>query len=358
LGRPPHKHIDNEELDALVPSRAEGGRRVQGLSPEAIREAATHLASCVYCTQRARQYSALLNLAVAKPQWEPAGEACPDDIDWYEVAAGLWPELKASQLIRHAATCDQCGPLLCAATRLEDDISLSEERLLAQFKGPLRPKPQTRNGSGRMAWLFARWAAPVFALMLIATLWWSTRSSPMTTLSASEFSELAVTTHQQYLKGALTLDLHSNSQHAINDWIKAKSPFPLALPGSEAGVQSGWPYRPEGVRLLRFGNTAAALIAYAQTVELQTADLRVEPVSLVVVPTTVAAASGGVVAKYPKVSFHYSTLHGYRVVTWSQHSLTYALISHESPRTQRSCMVCHSPMRDRELTHTPPPLME
>jgi hypothetical protein len=39
---------------------------------------------------------------------------CPydEDVDWHEVAAGLWPELKAKQLIMHAALCDHCGPLL------------------------------------------------------------------------------------------------------------------------------------------------------------------------------------------------------------------------------------------------------
>ncbi len=38
-----------------------------------------------------------------------------EDVDWHEVAAGLWPEWKAKKLILHAALCDHCGPLLRAA---------------------------------------------------------------------------------------------------------------------------------------------------------------------------------------------------------------------------------------------------
>jgi hypothetical protein len=47
---------------------------------------------------------------------------------------------------------------------------------------------------------------------------------------------------------------------------------------------------------------------------------------------------------------------GYKVVTWSVHGLTYALVSEEGNGTQRSCMVCHSAMHDRDLSNTPTPL--
>ena len=49
---------------------------------------------------------------------------------------------------------------------------------------------------------------------------------------------------------------------------------------------------------------------------------------------------------------------GYKVVSWSLKGRTYALVSHESNTTQRSCMVCHSAMGDRDLTQTPTPLAE
>jgi hypothetical protein len=72
----------------------------------------------------------------------------------------------------------------------------------------------------------------------------------------------------------------------------------------------------------------------------------------------VALATGGVEAAFKKVSFHYYTVQDYKVVTWSVHGLTYALVSEEGNRTQRSCMVCHSAMRDRDLSDTPTPLAD
>ena|SRR5215831_15274036 len=61
---------------------------------------------------------------------------------------------------------------------------------------------------------------------------------------------------------------------------------------------------------------------------------------------------------FKKVRFHYYSIEGYKVVTWSVHGLTYALVSQEGNRTQRSCMVCHSTMRDRDLSNTPTPLAD
>ena len=74
-----------------------------------------------------------------------------------------------------------------------------------------------------------------------------------------------------------------------------------------------------------------------------------------VTPDSVAVASGGVEVDYKKVSFHYSMVEGYRVVTWTVHGLTYGLVSQEGNSTQQSCMVCHSPMRDRDLSRIPTP---
>ena len=53
---------------------------------------------------------------------------------------------------------------------------------------------------------------------------------------------------------------------------------------------------------------------------------------------------GGKTAAY--IAYQMQTLHG----------LTYALVSQEGNNTQRSCTVCHSAMRDRDLSQTPTPL--
>ncbi len=183
-------------------------------------------------------------------------------------------------------------------------------------------------------------------MVIVGVLATRPRSSP-TPLSGPKLAEFAVSTYKQHARGSLALDVRSESQQALNEWFKIKSPFSLALPASPAAPGEERPYRLEGARLVELGGKTAAYIAY----RMQTG-----PVGLMVTPDSVAVASGGVEVDFKKVSFHYGMVEGYKVVSWSIHGLTYALVSQEGNSTQQSCMVCHSAMRDRELSHTPTPL--
>jgi len=280
------------------------------------------------------------------------GADCPndEDVDWHEVAAGLWPELKAKQLIMHAALCDHCGPPLRAAASLNAEATPQEEKLLAQLKDPTRPVfVPAPVPPLRQPWRFTRWLVPAVALIVIVGVLRSRPSSSPISLSGSEFAESAVSTYRAHAQGHLALDVHSDSQQALNEWFKMKSPFSLALPASLAAPGEERPYRLEGSRLVPLGSKTAAYIAY----RMQTG-----PVGLMVTPDSVAVASGGIQVDFRKVSFHYGMRDGYKVVTWSIHGLTYALVSQEGNSTQQSCMVCHSAMRDRDLSHTPTPLRD
>jgi anti-sigma factor RsiW len=355
LGSPFDKHIDNEELNALVPSSAETAQELHGLSPDAIREADRHVEICGDCSGKVSKYRQFVNWfsnAVVS-EAAPPGAGCPkdEDVDWHEVATGLWPELKATQLIMHAALCDHCGPLLRAATCVDDDPTPQEEKLLAQLKAPSRPDPVPSSVPASPpqspTWRFMRWLVPAVALLVIVGVLGMRPPSSPTPLSGPRFAEFAVSTHRQHAQGNLALDVRSDSQQTINGWFKTKSPFSLALPASPAPPGEERPYRLEGARLVQLSGKTAAYIAY----RMQTG-----PVSLMVAPDSVAVASGGVEVDYKKVSFHYAIVQRYKVVTWSQHGLTYALVSQEGNSTQRSCMVCHSAMRDRDLSQTPTPL--
>jgi hypothetical protein len=353
LGRPVDKHIDNEELDALVAPSADTGQKPHGLSADAVREAERHVKSCLDCSGKVSKYQQLVNRSpnVVVSEAAPPGADCPNDrdVNWHEVAAGLWPELKAKQLIMHAALCNHCGPLLRAATSVDDDPTPQEEKLLAELKAPSRPDlPPEPVPPPPSPWRFMGWLVPTVALMLIvvaALVMWPP-SSP-TPLSGSKFAEFAVSTHRQHAQGGLALDVRSDSQQTLNEWFKAKSPFPLALPASPPAPGEERPYRLEGARLVQVGSKSAVYIAY---------QMETGPVSLMVTPDSVAVASGGVKVDFKKVSFHYRMVEGYKVVTWSLRGRTYALVSQEGNSTQRSCMVCHSPMRDRDLSQTPTPL--
>jgi anti-sigma factor RsiW len=355
LGRPFDQHIDNTELDTLVPSSSEALKERRRLSPDAVREAERHVQSCGDCSRKVSKYRQLVNglsNAVVSESAPPEVD-CPedDDVDWHEVAAGLWPELKATQLILHAALCDHCGPLLRAATSVDDDPTAEEERLLAELKAPSRPDPIPQLPlsvpSAPRHRQFIRWLVPALALMVIVGVFITRPPSQTAPLSGARFAEFAVSTHRQHAQGSLALDVRSDSQQMLNEWFRTKLPFSLALPASPAAPGEDRPYRLMGARLVQVAGKPAALVAY----QMQTG-----PVSLVVTPDSVAVASGGVKVDFKKVSFHYRTVEGYKVVTWSLHGRTYALVSQEGNSTQRSCMVCHSAMRDRDLSHTPTPL--
>jgi len=356
MGRPFDKHIDNEELDALVPTSSESGKDRHRLSPDAVRKAVSHVESCADCSCKVSKYRELMHRCsnVAGPAVPSLGADCPKDgdVDWHEVAAGLWPELKTTQLIMHAALCDHCGPLLRAAISL-DDPTPQEKELLAELKEPSWPviqgKPQPIPSNPSPIWRRLQWSVfvPAAALVLIvAMLSTIPRSSPIP-LSGPEYAKFAVNTHKQHVQGNLALDVSADSQQTLNEWFKANSKFSLALPASPVVPGEERPYRLEGARLLQVGGKTAAYIAY----QMQTG-----PVSLMVTPDSVAVASGGVEVNFKKVSFHYGMVDGYKVVTWSLHGLTYALVSREGNTTQQSCMVCHSAMRDRDLSHAPAPL--
>lgn len=359
MGRAFDKHIDNRELDALVPSSSENGHGLQAILPEAVNEAERHVRSCAECSAKVSKYRRLVNLVsiAAVSNGAPLGEGCPkdEDVDWYEVATGQWPELKAKQLTMHAAICGHCGPLLRAATCLNDDPTAEEEEMLAELAAPSRPVTKCRREPTPPVWRrLVSWNVLVPAtglILLLAVLvgWPRSSSKP---LSGPEYAEFAATTHRQHVEGRLPLEVHSASQQTLNEWFQGESRFPLALPASPAAAGEARPFRLEGARIVKVAGKPAAFIAY----EVWTPELQMTPASLIVTRDSVAVASGGVQVDFKKVSFHYATVQGYKVVTWSMHGLTYALVSQETNSTQGSCMVCHSAMRDRDLSHSQSPL--
>jgi anti-sigma factor RsiW len=353
LTRPLDKHIDSQELNALVSSGSDAGVAVQGLSVETILVASDHVRYCPDCNRRVSKYRQLLTFPSKSSTAALKGKHCPndDDIDWFEVAAGLWPSLKASQLIGHAALCDHCGPRLRAAAFLyNDEPTLEEAKFLAELKTPARPEAIPLASSNWLAqrWL-VRWMAPAVAMVIVVltviTFQWTARPA----LFGSEFAEFAVHAHQQYVIGNVGLEVRSNSQQTLNQWLQQKLPFEVALPANPPAPGEVRPFQIEGARLIQAAGRSSAFIAY---------QMDTGPVSLIVTPETVAVASGGVEAKFKRVSFHYATIEGYKVVTWTLHGRSYALVTEEGNSTQKSCMVCHSAMRDRDLTSTPTPLIK
>src|SRR5438309_3538124 len=114
MGRPPDKHIDDQELDALVPSSAKSEKDLHRFSAGVLREAERHVDSCTSCKGKVAKYRRLLNRppnAAVSNTGSRAECTVGQDVDWHEVAAGLWPALKANQLVIHGGPGDHGGPL-------------------------------------------------------------------------------------------------------------------------------------------------------------------------------------------------------------------------------------------------------
>ena len=341
-----------------MPSPHEAESELETATSECVTMAERHVSSCPECRRKAQQYSLLVNrLPIALAKAVPRDIECPDDVDWNEVAAGHWPELKAKQLMMHAALCEHCGPLLRAATRMRYGPSHQEGATLAALNAP--PHPDLGPSRWRLPlWHSISWLVSAAAVIVIVGFLSTRPTSSRTSLSGEQFAELAVKTHQQQVQGKLALDIRSESQQTLNEWLKMKLPFLLVLPVSPAAPGEERSYRPEGARLVQIGSNRGAFIAYRmETSLLRRTHSTPAAASLMVIPASVATASGGLEARFAKLSFHYATVDGYKVVTWSVHGLTYALVSEEGNNTQRSCMVCHSAMRDRDLSQTPTPLL-
>jgi CHAT domain-containing protein/tetratricopeptide (TPR) repeat protein len=137
LTRPFDKHLDSDELDSLISLQ---GTNVSGsaqLSAPVLREAQRHVESCQDCSRKLQRHqfvhSEILRMRVHNPS--PSTPECMGDAEWLEVAAGLLPEAKTRELMKHAAQCRHCGPLLKnAAEALVDEATPSEEALLVSLQ--------------------------------------------------------------------------------------------------------------------------------------------------------------------------------------------------------------------------------
>ena len=177
------------------------------------------------------------------------------------------------------------------------------------------------------------------AIAVVTSLWYSAQRERKVN-PPSEFALMAVDTHVRHLRGQLPFEIASDSPEAISGWFAGKVPFGVKLPTYQESSGQEKLYRLEGARLVGFKSDYAAYVAY---------QMRERPISLVVTSDTVARASGGEGIASQGITFHYDSIDGLKVITWSDKGLTYALVSDFEERGQQSCVVCHAGAKDREL---------
>jgi mycothiol system anti-sigma-R factor len=156
----------------------------------------------------------------------------------------------------------------------------------------------------------------------------------------SSYVETAVANHAGYLNGTVRPGILSSSPEQVTAWFTGKVPFQFRLPVSGRTPDARPFYRLIGASLVAYQGSPAALVVY----EAQ----REEKISLLVASNKSAVVAGGDEIQFGTLTFHYLSKAGFKIITWSNHGLSYALVSSISSSARGSCLVCHQNMPDRD----------
>jgi anti-sigma factor RsiW len=246
-----------------------------------------HLESCAYCQSRLEQERAL------------------------------------SRLLRESR------PLYLAPTELHRRVSAAME------------SHSVRNRSGWNWWrrgspLILSWkvlvpVALVMALCLIAV------PNIVQNVRAASYLETAITNHNRYLNHELSPGIRTSSPEVVTAWFAGKVPFQFRLPSSEAALEATPTCKLAGASLVEYRGIPAAMMVYEAPGGM---------ISLMVESSKAAVVAGGEEIHYGTLTFHYRNQGRLKVITWSVHNLSYALVSPVATSAQDSCMVCHQSMVD------------
>src|SRR5436305_13940541 len=118
--RPADEHLNPQEFEVLLFGAVDSGSsNVDSVLRE---QAEQHLNGCAVCRSMAERYRDAEKILETlesghkasknKDQVPTHGPDCPADEAWFHLAAGLVQEDEAERNVKHAVTCDRCGPLL------------------------------------------------------------------------------------------------------------------------------------------------------------------------------------------------------------------------------------------------------
>lgn len=244
-------------------------------------------------------------------------------------------ELEAEESL--SSLLQRSRPLYSAPDALRDRIIQAAEslhapvpftkRIASVFSGPPRSAP--RRALNRLAFVAAILVATVGSLVVPGIV----RQS-----SANSYIESAIAAHRGLVNGSLPLQVQSGLPNEVTAWFSGKAPFNFRLPNSHERPGGEQVYRLLGGRLVNYKDGYVALVAY---------QMGQQKISLLVASSSAAASAGGEEIRSGGILFHYSREENLNVITWSNHGLTYALVSSLAGSGRQSCLVCHQSMADR-----------
>ncbi len=265
---------------------------------------------------------------------------------------------EAEDFRKHLASCADCRQLLAAEQALSQllhrtrPLYQASEALRASVSGILSSEVHAdRRAPERLRQRVLRTlASPLRGFAQPALRWKQLAAVGLATMlallflppivqrvRANAFVEMAAETHRSSLEGNLPMELHTSSPADVTAWFAGKVPFHLQLPESQQTASGQQIYRLVGSRLVNSRGTYAALTTY---------EMKEQKISLLVVSDKSARAEGGDEVQSGRLTFHDHTVGGFKVITWSNHGLTYALVSSLPGSARQSCLVCHQSMAD------------
>jgi anti-sigma factor RsiW len=235
----------------------------------------------------------------------------------------------------HIKSCPDCRAALEAERELVSAIRSARPVYTAPASLQANVAQLVQSSGRRTNFVCSRPIIAACALLLLAfaAFWLAVPNSLQE--DRGSFVTMAVNNHVRYLKGQLPLEVFSESPEKISTWFAGKLGFNLKLPDYPQAAEPK-PYHVEGGRLVGFKEDYAAYIVYR---------LKGHPISLVVTSDAVARPSGGEEILWEGLRFHFQSVNGWKVLTWSDNGLTYALVSNLEERGQASCIVCHQDER-------------
>jgi mycothiol system anti-sigma-R factor len=259
--------------------------------------------------------------------------------DCADCRALLQEEQELSRLLRRSR------PLYAAPATLRARVSAEISQHAEQSREPIR----FYEAAAQVVWQMLRsvrrftpWkvlapAALALALCLILV------PETVRRVRAADYVETAVAAHRSYQSGDLAPEIRSDSARVVTAWVADRVPFHFCLPAAQSVPDSKPIYRLTGARLLKYKQGVAAMIAY---------ETPKDKITLLVASSQSAVVAGGDELRFGPLAFHYHNEGGFEVITWSNHGLSYALVSSLSGSPRQSCLVCHQHMADDKAFRT------
>ena len=258
----------------------------------------------------------------------------------------------------HLADCSDCRErlveerALLSLLRQTRPLHLAPETLRARIAAAAAEqvaavsRASVRNHRTRLQYL-TRWLLDVSlafrwkrlaAMTLVSVLGLVIIPDAVQRVRATDYVEAATQLHQSHLNGVLPLQCRSHSPEVVTAWFAGKTPFHFQLPASQSVPNSKPVYWLTGARLVSYKGSPAALVAY---------ETPTEKISLLIASSKSAVVAGGEEVHSGGLTFHYRSGANLQVITWTNHGLTYALVSSLTGSPQHSCLVCHQDMADQ-----------